>query len=385
MLNKYYYFYDLNEVLIDRYPAKIANKIKDLNSKSKFVFIYSEKYNEGEPEKLPNGSKSFYIPSLSKEIIIKLIKDYPPYSLTTIAQRIPDMWMLSLFNHLNISTNIVQHGLWSDKLQRVSIISLLVQKFSKFLNYTSYTKKICSLNKIPFLHTLIDLYNFLLKENKTIPETRYLDIDKIRANRVFAFDNSWNDYYTIKYGYSLNEIEYIGNPDLLLLKDKDLSIKEDSICYLCQSLVEDGRLEKKKYIKFLNKMVSFLPKSKKIYIKLHPRSRKDLYFSLRSNENVIFTHDLPICNFYIGHYTGLLATVKQISDNILIWLFSEHHTPEYFKKFGSTVTNDNRILANFMNENTNFKQDLTIFKRFSKEELDNFDPIKKIANNLIEN
>ena len=51
MSNKYYYFYDLNEVLIDRYPAKIANKIKDLDSKSNFIFIYSEKYNDGEPQK----------------------------------------------------------------------------------------------------------------------------------------------------------------------------------------------------------------------------------------------------------------------------------------------------------------------------------------------
>mgnify|MGYP001467445733 CR=1 FL=1 len=28
MTKTYYYFYDLNEVLIDRYPAEIANKIK---------------------------------------------------------------------------------------------------------------------------------------------------------------------------------------------------------------------------------------------------------------------------------------------------------------------------------------------------------------------
>tara|TARA_B100000900_G_C20578268_1_gene716285 strand:- start:1029 stop:2186 length:1158 start_codon:yes stop_codon:yes gene_type:complete len=385
MSNKHYYFYDLNEILIDRYPAKIANKIKDLDSKSNFIFIYSEKYNEGEPEKLPNGSKSFYIPSLSKKKIVQLIKDYPPYSLTTIAQRIPDMWILSLFNHLNINTNIVQHGLWSDKLQRVSLFSLIVQKFSKFLNYISYTKKICSLNKIPFLSTLKDLYDFLLKENKTILETRYLNIEKIRAKRVFAFDNSWNDYYTKKYGYSLNEIEYIGNPDLLLLKDKNLSIKEDSICYLCQSLVEDGRLEKEKYIRFLNKMVSYLPKSKKIYIKLHPRSRMYFYLSLKNNKNVIFTNDLPICNFYIGHYTGLLATVNQISDNILVWLFSDHHTPEYFKKFASVVTQDYETLADFMNENIEHKQNSTNFRRFSKEELDDFDPINEIAKNLKEN
>ena len=30
-----------------------------------------------------------------------------------------------------------------------------------------------------------------MSENKTIIETRYLETEKIRANRVFAFDDSW--------------------------------------------------------------------------------------------------------------------------------------------------------------------------------------------------
>ena len=42
MDNRYYYFYDLNEVLIDRYPSKIANEIKKIEFNSRFVFIYSE-------------------------------------------------------------------------------------------------------------------------------------------------------------------------------------------------------------------------------------------------------------------------------------------------------------------------------------------------------
>jgi hypothetical protein len=384
MENKYYYFYDLNEVLIDRYPSRIANKIRELDPNSSFIFIYSEKYNGDEPKKTPKDSKSYFIPSLNKKKLTKLIKKYPPYSLTTIAQRIPDMWVLSLFNSLKIKTNIVQHGLWSDKLERVSLFSLLIQKFSKFLNYLSYTKKISKLNNLPFLPILKDLYEFLLKENKTIIETRYLDTEKIRANRVFAFDDSWEEYYTLKYGYNKEQLIYIGNPDLLLLKNVDISKKETSICYLCQSLVEDGRLEKDNYINFITKMVSFLPSSQKIYIKLHPRSRIDNYLSIKEKKNVIFTNELPLCDFYIGHYTGLLATVKHISNNILIWLFSDHHTPEYFKKFGSIVTNNYKELNNFMNGKIELKNDFYNLAEISNNNFENFDPINKIANNLLE-
>ena len=77
MGNKYYYFYDLNEVLIDRYPSRIANKIRDLDPNSSFIFIYSEKYNGDEPKKTPKGSKSYFIPSLNKKKVTKVNKKVP--------------------------------------------------------------------------------------------------------------------------------------------------------------------------------------------------------------------------------------------------------------------------------------------------------------------
>ena len=75
MDNRYYYFYDLNEVLIDRYPSKIANEIKKIEFNSRFVFIYSEKYyHGGEPKNLPEGSLVFYIPSLDEKKIKLILK-----------------------------------------------------------------------------------------------------------------------------------------------------------------------------------------------------------------------------------------------------------------------------------------------------------------------
>ena len=383
MTNSYYYFYDLNEVLIDRYPAKIANKIRTIEPSSNFVFIYSEKYKENHPSKLPEGSEVFFMPSLNEKKINQIILEFPPSSLTTIAQRIPDMWMLTLFNHKEIPTNIVQHGLWSDKLQRVSFLLLVIQKFSKFIRYATYTFKICNLNKIPYKGVLIDLYNFLLKEDITIPETKYLNKDMIRANKVFAFDQSWDEYYTSKYGYNISNLIYIGNPDLLLLKDIDITKKENSICYLCQSLVEDGRLSKSIYIDFLKKLANSVPSSKKLYIKLHPRSKIEFYKDLNRYQNIVFTNDLPLCDYYVAHYTGLIATVKQVTDNVLIWLLPNHHTPEYFKRLGSTVTSFEKDLYDFVNDKNSLKINKNSIRKLTKKELNNFDPIKKIAQTLV--
>ena len=383
MNNTYYYFYDLNEVLIDRYPSEIANKIRKIEPSSNFVFIYSEKYRADHPGNIPSNSKVIFMPSLNEKKLNKIILEFPPKSLTTIAQRIPDMWMLTFFNHKKISTNIVQHGLWSDKLQRISILSLIIQKFLKFIRYISYTLKICDLNNIPYIGVLIDLYNFLIKEDTTIPETKYLNINMIRADKVFAFDQSWDEYYTKKYGYNIDDIVYIGNPDLLLLKNIDLTKKENSVCYLCQSLVEDGRLSKNKFVDFLIKLANSVPSSKKLYIKLHPRSRIEFYKVLNKYQNIVFTHDLPLCKYYVAHYTGLLATVKQISDNVLIWLLPNHHTPNYFKNFGSIVTSSEKDLIDFINDKISFDLRGNSIKKLTKKELNDFDPIKKIANTLL--
>lgn len=123
----------------------------------------------------------------------EIITQYPPNSLTTIAQRITDMWMLTYFNHLGFPTFLVQHGLWSDRLERIPLIPLLLGKFSKFINYLKHVSSICKVNQIPFFYTLFDLYRFLFKENINIPNTKYLHNELLRANKAFVFDESWND------------------------------------------------------------------------------------------------------------------------------------------------------------------------------------------------
>ena len=381
-MKKYHYFYDLNEVLIDRYPAKIASLIASTSGENNFIFIYSEKYNNSIPHNIPNGCKSFYIPFLSKEKIEKIISQYPPLTLTTIAQRIPDMWMLALFNHLGYPTFIVQHGLWSDRLERISLVSLLAGKLKKFIRYLYHVLSISKLNKLPFLKTLYELYLFLLRENINIPDTTQLNSQTLRAKKAFVFDESWNDYYINKYGYQAENLIYIGNPDFMLLKDKDLTNKEDAVCYLCQSLVEDGRFVKTEYQKFLKVLNDYVASSKKMYIKLHPRSRLDIYNSLKNNSNVFFVKDLPICKYYIGHYTGLLATIAQISDDVMIWTFPNHHMPEYFFQFGSIITDNPEDLSAFITGQ--YKKQKQIYNnKLSANELRTFNPLKIISDTLL--
>jgi len=381
-MDKYFYFYDLNEVLIDRYPAKIASYIQQEIKTNNFIFIFSEDYSYSHPKRIPDGSKAFYFKELTSGDLKSLVVKYPPNSLTTIAQRIPDMWMQTYFNHLSVPTFIVQHGLWSDKLERVPLIPLIYGKFAKFINYIKNVYSICHLNNIPFLPTVFDLYKFLLREDISIPETKYLDNNKIRASKAFVFDESWDDYYIKKYGYCKENLIYIGNPDLQLLKNKNVAVREDAVCYLCQSLVEDGRYTLKEYTKFLNILNATVARRKKLFIKLHPRSKKEFYQVFAENSNVVLTDELPICEYYIAHYTGLLATVKYVSKNILIWKLSDHHIPEYFCQFGSVVTSSIDDLSSFIDKDN---KGYSSIKKSNEENtyFDFQDPIQIIAENII--
>ena len=44
----------------------------------------------------------------------------------------------------------------------------------------------------------------------------------------------------------------------------------------------------------------------------------------------------------------MLAVAKQVSDDVLIWEFPNHHLPPYFLRFGSIVTDKVEDLQNFL-------------------------------------
>ena len=58
-MSEYIYFFDLNQILLDRYPAKISTLINENKSNNfKFLFLYTEIYGgeNTQPLKLPEGS-----------------------------------------------------------------------------------------------------------------------------------------------------------------------------------------------------------------------------------------------------------------------------------------------------------------------------------------
>jgi hypothetical protein len=346
-MKKYIYFYDLNEKLLDRYPAKISQEILSQHSDAEFVYLHSERYEKkGNPDKLPEGSKVVYLPTLSMAKIRKLFKIHPPAVFITIGMRLPDILMLSFFNKHQVPTYMVQHGLFIKHLERIPLHLVIRQKLIKFTQYLIYSYKISRVLEKSFLKMLYELYLYFIKGSHKIPQLKHINSSLILAKTAFIFDDYWKKYYIFTYGYSEEHFHKIGNPDFLILKQLKSVEQENAVCYICQSLVEDGRYLRSDFMSYIKEIEENLAGDVKVYFKMHPRSRMELYEQLNTNK-INFTNDFPNCKFYLGHYSSLLAVAHDISQ-VIIWNLKRHQAPEEFVKYADLISNDWEEVRSFI-------------------------------------
>lgn len=379
---KYIYFFDLNEILLDRYPASIARSLnKFTNKRIEFIFFYCEKYNKkiGKPINLPSNSIVVFEKSFNKQTIEKYILKYPPAVFITIGLRIPDIFLLGYFNRISVKTYMVQHGIFTNHLQRISIFRLIIAKASKFFQYLRYSYEISKIANVKFIRLLKELFQFYFQGKKDFPELETIKNSNLISEVAFIFDKSWENYYQPKYGYGKSSFKYIGNPDYQLITNFDTTPIEDSVCYICQSLVEDGRYLKENYIEFLNSLKETF-RGEKLYLKLHPRSKLELYEEFES-ENFILTNEFINCHTYIGHYSSLIELSYQLGRNVILWKLKDHDIPENFKQYASIISNDWEEILSFLR-----KAKKESFK--SKPEIENYlkeglTPIEKISKTII--
>ena len=383
MNTKNIYFYDRYQVLLDRYPALIANEIKRIGSKSNnkfnFIFIFSD-YSQDDvtPKITPIKSNIHYIPYLNINSLNKLTKKHPPHAFICIGLRIPDILLISYFKKLRVKTYMVQHGLFIKHLTRISFLKHFASKFSHFIKYFIYSFHLAKLNQKPFLLILNDLFTFFIKGKGKFIDLHSAKVLNLISDKVFAFDKNWDNYYQ-NYGYSRNQFLYFGNPDYSLAKDMLNNPIEDSICYICQSLVEDGRYLKKDYLDFLKDLSENLS-GRKVYLKLHPRSDLKLYETFE-NENFILTRDLKNCTTFLGHYSSLIEVSYQLGRNNILWDLKNHTIPLSYIEYSDYITNDFSDLKRYLKDN--IRTEFTI-KTEMKEFLDtNCKPYLNIAKHVI--
>lgn len=342
-------FFDLNIVGIGRYPLQIANEMNKNDENIYFYFLYEEDPSNKLQEvsnKLPTNSKVIKIKKPDYQYIKNLMQVISPNSFLVMAQRIPDSALVSVANELGIKTFKFQHGLYIPFMKRD--IKMFVSKIVKTIRYLQYSLVIAKATHFNKFQMLKEYINIFFK-GKKITDTN-LPIEKINADTVFVYGEYWKEYHTKEFGYGYKQQIIVGYPDLMQLEEIRKKSQEDAVCYICQTLVEDGRMARENMEKFIE-ILSENIGEKKLYIKLHPRSDMTLYEPLKNRKNIIFTQtDFPHCAKYIGHYSSMLAIAMYLTNEVFLWKFENHNEYPFYLVYNA------KILTNSIDEMKNFIQ-----------------------------
>lgn len=239
------------------------------------------------------------------------------------------MLLMAIFNELNVPTFMVQHGLFVEHLQRIALHRIVVSKFKKVLKYLLYSKRIAKELQQSYPIVLSELFKYFIAGSKNLPDLQKLNTEKLISTYAFIFDKTWDEYYIKTYGYSIDQFSYIGNPDYELVKGHNAQNQEQSILYICQTLVEDERYLKTDYLNFLQNLKTTF-KNDKIYIKLHPRSDRALYKMFHDAPNVEIGDDYRNTDVVLGHYSSLLKIARDAGKYVVIYQLTGHELPNYY-------------------------------------------------------
>ena len=138
-----------------------------------------------------------------------------------------------------------------------------------------------------------------------------------------------------------NKYLVCGGFDFELLQNlKNYLTDRKSVIYICQTLIEDGRMEPEMFKVYLERLYMCAKDfDGDFYLKLHPRSDLSLYKEIQNLDNVIVTHKFPIGDIYISHYSTLLSVCVYLKKKVLLVKFPGHEIPEAFEHMARNVIN----------------------------------------------
>lgn len=376
-------FFDLNIIGLKRYPLDIAKSLNEENADYFFYFLYEEdpsNIRSDIQKLLPDNAILKKIKVPLHKYLTKVIYDINPDHVFVFAQRIPDTAIVSIANKMNIHTYMFQHGLYIPFMKKNKIIFL--NKMYKIIRYIGYIYTISIVTNENFINLLYAYFNIYIRGYKIV--NTKIEFKKFNVDKVFVYGNYWKTYHSNEFGYDNRQQYVVGTPDLHRLEELKHVKTEDAVCYICQTLVEDDRLDKYDMLNFLD-ILSTSINDKKLYIKLHLRSNINIYKHLLDKKNIIIVDDIfPKCDKYIGHYSSMLALSLKITSKVFLWKFDNHNTyPSYLTENSLYYSNDPDVLKNFINNNNKNN----INESLNKNSIDEYfyydsNPIRKIINKL---
>tara|TARA_B100001939_G_scaffold69603_2_gene58041 strand:- start:10064 stop:10942 length:879 start_codon:yes stop_codon:yes gene_type:complete len=248
----------------------------------------------------------------------------------------------------DLKTISVQHGMYSDKLERSSLISFFVNTFKRLISYVITILRIDIFTLKQKLLILKEIFFVFVQNKYKLSESPLSEILYLPKN-AFVLGDQWKFYYkSYFYNNKLPVFYNVSSKDMNLLNNAKY-VDGKSVVIVAQSLVEDGRYSFQKLVSEFEKIINCIPPDFKIYIKRHPRSNDKIYEKL--SKSIVLTDEFIVADYIISGYSSLMQIYKSIGCNVFSWKYIEHHNPEYFNNYADLFGRENKLNSFFNLEN----------------------------------
>lgn len=283
-------------------------------------------------QKFPEGTKIIKVKSVDKNSIRELLVCHNLDRLVVMAQRIPDSCFVATAKLLGIKTIMYQHGLYIPFMKREG--SLFINNIYKSYRFFKYAITIASILDISRFKVLMQYVKVYLLGHNAVKVG--LPYERLNVDKVMVYGEYWKEYHREQFGYNIEQQVIVGAPDFNDLGSmREKILEKRPICYIAQTLVEDGRLPREMMETFISNLANVATEAGvKVFVRLHPRSDMTLYSKLEGIAD-FSKSEFPDATIYIGHYSSIIAKATFFSDNIVLVDFPEHAIPDYIEMLHS--------------------------------------------------
>lgn len=341
---KRYLFFDTTWNQILRVGSLVSKEMKDVVPN---IQTYGLVLETSGKKIDPSKDKQFFNDFLVTTSIYEVeayINKIQPDNVVFAQNTTPDLGAIYFSQKIGAKIVMMQHGLLYDGASlnnvRAGEIFAAMKMAKKTASYFNIMRVMCKKEGKSFAKLVKNIISE--KENVTTTVQNYFN-PPLRGECAFVIGEHWRDYYHDNYGYDKDRIYVMGNHDLDDL-DESATI-EDAICYIPSVHVEDGKVQLDVFNEYLKCLKDAIPAGTKMYIKLHPRSNKQIYTDILGEENIVYISgkELPYVNTYIGHNSSLLSKALQISGKLILWGFKEEKDL-FYKDLAYAVCHDGEAL-----------------------------------------
>jgi hypothetical protein len=357
-------FYDIVPTNLVRFNKEVIYALEEMHEDVFFFFMFEHDDNQSNKhvlEAYPFAKNIVYSQFKNINWLKKYMKINNIDVLFINGQRIADDRVVLAAKAEGVASYMLQHGMYIPFLKRD--LSFFLGKIKKACSYLSYSWDISS-HQNSRLRIIVDYFRcYVLGRNQVEVG---IDRKQLNVDHVFVYSEYWKQFHVNQFGYCKDQQTIVGTLDLKDMKQfLTANTQDNEVCYISQTLVEDGRLEKSAQQNFFLDLVKITKKlNLNLVVKMHPRGDYKIYSLGDDYSHVRFSKsEIPTSKLFVGHYSTLLAKpMLKEKCKVILFEFPEHPTPLYFEQCADVVIkNTSELEMELLSTECENKNDIRVF------------------------